>query len=170
MFQKVIKTKVLKNLNRSWKSMFFLCVLKFHSMYDPLEIRYFMTFIKVLWHWNIQSFTWKLNLLPVLLFHNIDCILYLGTPFVQDLLCGAEEEALGGFEALGSASEAPGVRVPLEAVLHPPDDGVHPLGRGLHRRLEVEGGEGDVLHGEVWLQGVGDVLVTCRDRSIGINF
>ena len=44
------------------------------------------------------------------------------------LLCRAEQEALGGFKALGSSSEAPGVRVPLEAVLHPPDDGVHPLG------------------------------------------
>ena len=108
-----------------------------------------MTFIKSLSQRKLQIFTLKLNFLPVLLFHNIDCVLYLSAPSVQNLLCGAQQEALGGFEALGSASEAPGVRVPLEAVLHPPDDGVHPLGRGLHRRLEVEGGEGDVLHGEV---------------------
>ena len=85
------------------------------------------------------------------------------------LLCRAEQEALGGFKALGSSSKAPGVRVPLEAVLHPPDDGVHPLGRGLHRRLKVEGGEGNVLHGEVGLQRVGDVLVTCKDNPIGIK-
>ena len=71
---------------------------------------------------------------------------------------------MGGFEALGSAAKSPGVRVPLEAVLHPPDDGVHPLGRGLHGRLEVEGGEGDVLHREVGLQRVGDILVTCTDN------
>ena len=85
------------------------------------------------------------------------------------LLRWAEQEALGGFKALGSSPKAPGVWVPLEAVLHPPDDGVHPLGRGLHRRLEVEGGEGDVLHGEVGLQRVGDVLVTCKHNSIGIK-
>ena len=88
---------------------------------------------------------------------------------IGHLLCRAKQEALGRFEALGSSSEAPGVRVPLEAVLHPPDDGVHPLGRGLHRRLEVEGGEGDVLHGEVGLQRVGDVLVTCKHNPIGIR-
>ena len=48
--------------------------------------------------------------------------------------------------------------------LHPPDDGIDPLGRGLHGGLQVPGGEGDVAHAVVALQGVRDVLVALQER------
>ena len=44
--------------------------------------------------------------------------------------------------------------------LHPPDDCIDPLRAGLHGRLQVIGGEGDVTHASVALQRIRDVLVT----------
>ena len=43
--------------------------------------------------------------------------------------------------------------------LHPPDDSVYSVWGGLDGGLKVEGWEGNVFHGEVGLEGVGDVLV-----------
>ena len=58
---------------------------------------------------------------------------------------------MSGSEPLRSSSEASWIGVSLEGILHPPDDGVDAVRGGLHGGLEVVGGEGDVLHGEVGL-------------------
>ena len=49
--------------------------------------------------------------------------------------------------------------------LHPPDDCIDPLRAGLHGRLEVVGGEGDVTHASVALQRIRDVLVTLSTQN-----
>ena len=49
--------------------------------------------------------------------------------------------------------------------LHPPDDCIDPLWAGLHGRLQVVGGEGDVTHASVALQRIRDVLVTLRTEN-----
>ena len=55
--------------------------------------------------------------------------------------------------------------------LHPPDDCIDPLRAGLHGRLQVVGGEGDVTHASVALQRIRDVLVTlCRIKIKIKNF
>ena len=48
----------------------------------------------------------------------------------------------------------------MNGMVRPPDDGVHSFWGRLHGGLQVVGGEGDVPHAVVALQGVGDVLVT----------
>ena len=58
-----------------------------------------------------------------------------------------------------SSSKACRIRVSLKGVLHPPDDGVHPVRGGLDGGLEVVGGEGNVFHGEVGLKCIGNVLI-----------
>ena len=54
---------------------------------------------------------------------------------IIDLLCGRQKEALSQSKCTVSSSETFGICVPLQQFLHPPRDGVHPLGGGLHGGL-----------------------------------
>ena len=123
-----------------------------------------------------EKFDWL-----VLLLHGVDGVLDLGGPPVQHLLGGGQQKSckrqqssqahrydslittLGQSKILVPSTKAWGVGIPLKSVLHPPDDDVHSVRGRLDGGLQVEGWEGNVLHGEVCLQGIRDILVACNN-------